>query len=282
MIASKTIYLDYAAATPVAQEAVKAMEPYLNDRFFNPSAAYQSAREVRKEVEAARGKIADVLGSKDQEIVFTAGGTEANNLAIQGVMNQFPEAELLVSAIEHESVLEPAKSYKHKILPVDKEGITDLSKLESLLSHKTALISVMYANNEIGTIQPLKQLTELIRHVRTQRIKEGNTLPLLVHTDACQAANYLALSVARLGVDLMTLNGGKIYATKQTGCLYIRSGVRIKPLILGGGQEDGLRSGTENVAGIISFATMLQSVQGNRKEEAKRLTQLRDTLFAML
>lgn len=276
------IYLDYAAATPVADEAITAMKPYFKERFYNPSAVYQSAREVRKELEAARGSVADVLGCRDQEVIFTAGGTEANNLAIHGVMEQFPEAEMLISAIEHESVLEPAKTYKHKIIPVDTQGITDVSKLKSLLTPQTALISVMYANNEIGTIQPIKELVELVKHVRTQRKKEGNTLPLYIHTDACQAANYLNLAVARLGVDLMTLNGGKIYGLKQSGCLYVRSGVVLKGLILGGSQEDSLRSGTENVAGIVSFATMLQNVQSSRKQEVERLAQLRDSLFATL
>lgn len=278
----KPIYLDYAAATPMADEAIKATEPYLNERFFNPSAVYQAAREVRKDVEAFRGTVADVLGAKDQEIIFTAGGTEANNLAVHGVMSQFPEGDIVISAIEHESVLETAKQFKYQITPVDKDGILDLEAVKSRITPHTVLISVMYANNEIGTIQPIKQLTELVKTVRTQRLDSGNKMPLYIHTDACQAANYLDLSVSRLGVDLMTLNGGKIYATKQSGCLYVRSGVLLKSLIHGGGQEDGLRSGTENVAALASFATMLQNVQAIRKTEAKRVAKLRDTLFATL
>ncbi len=266
----------------MADEAIKATQPYLNERFFNPSAVYQAAREVRKDVEAFRGTVADVLGAKDQEIIFTAGGTEANNLAIAGVMSQFPDGDIVISAIEHESVLETAKQFKYQIIPVDKNGILDLEAVKSRITPHTVLVSVMYANNEIGTIQPIKQLTELVKTVRTQRLDSGNKMPLYIHTDACQAANYLDLSVSRLGVDLMTLNGGKIYAMKQSGCLYVRSGVPLKSLIHGGGQEDGLRSGTENVAALASFATMLQNVQAIRKTEAKRVAKLRDTLFATL
>lgn len=276
------IYLDYAAATPMAQVAIDAMKPYQTERFFNPSAVYQASREVRKDLDLARAKVANVLGCKDQEVIFTAGGTEANNLAIDGVMSRFPGSEVIASAIEHESVLEPAKQFNNQIAPVDDRGIIDVKKLESLITPKTALVSVMYANNEIGTVQPIKELVELVKRVRTQRINDGNTLPIYVHTDACQAANYLDLSVARLGVDLLTLNGGKIYGPKQSGCLYIRSGVDLKAIVLGGGQEEGLRSGTENVGSCIAFATMLQNVQSNRKEEVQRLSQLRDQLFATL
>jgi len=279
---NKPIYLDYAAATPMADDAIGAMKPFLQDNFYNPSAVYQSAREARKSVEKARATVAHVIGAKDQEIIFTAGGTEANNLAIGGVMEQFPDGEVLVSAIEHESVLEPAKRLKHQIMPVDTKGIINLGVLKQRITAQTVLISVMYANNEIGTIQPIKQLTELVKHVRTQRKKEGNTLPLFVHTDACQAANYLDLQVARLGVDLMTLNGGKIYAMKQSGCLYVKTGVKLASLVVGGGQESNLRAGTENVPAIHSFATMLQNVQNKRKAESERLSKLRDILFTTL
>jgi cysteine desulfurase len=278
----KPIYLDYAAATPVADEAVESIKPYLKDRFYNPSAVYQAARNVRSELELYRSKVAQVLGAKPQEIICTAGGTEANNMAINGVMSHFADAEIIVSSVEHESVLEPANRYKKVIAPVDERGIVNVEALKSLITSKTALISVMYANNEIGTIQPIKLLSELVNTVRTQRSKGGNSRPIFLHTDACQAANYLDLHISRLGVDLMTLNGGKIYAMKQSGCLYVKSGVELEPLVLGGGQEEGLRSGTENVAAISSFATMLQNVQATRKSESERLTMLRDRLFAKL
>lgn len=276
------IYLDYAAATPVDDAAVTAAKPYVTDQFYNPSAMYQPAREVRAAVERARGQVADVLGSRDQEVYFTAGGTEANNLAIHGVMRAHPDAHLIVSAIEHESVLEPAKQYNHSIASVNAKGIIDIDGLKSLLRPDTALISVMYANNEIGTVQPVKRLTELVNTVRTQRKSAGNSMPLYLHTDACQAANYLDLQVTRLGVDIMTLNGGKIYSYKQSGCLYINKSVKLNSLILGGGQESGVRSGTENVGGLIAFATMLQKVQRVKQSEVDRLKKLSSNLFAKL
>lgn len=276
------IYLDYAAATPVDDTAVAAAKPYITDQFYNPSAMYQPAREVRAAVERARGHVADVLGSRDQEVYFTAGGTEANNLAIHGVMRAYPDAHLIVSAIEHESVLEPAKQYNHTIAPVNAKGIIDIDGLKMLIRPDTALISVMYANNEIGTVQPVKRLTELVNTVRTQRKSTGNSTPLYLHTDACQAANYLDLQVTRLGVDMMTLNGGKIYSYKQSGCLYINKSVQLSPLILGGGQESGIRSGTENVSGLIAFATMLQKVQRVKQSEVDRLKKLSSNLFAKL
>ncbi|MBP9738710.1 cysteine desulfurase [Candidatus Saccharibacteria bacterium] len=277
-----TIYLDYAAATPMDEAAIAVMQPFLNTQFYNPSAIYEPARQVRKTLEAARATVADVLGSKDQEILFTAGGTEANNLAIHGVMQTYPGAHMIVSAVEHESVLEPAKQYDYSVVSVTNKGLIDVDTLKSLITPQTALISVMYANNEIGTIQPIKQLTELVNGVRTQRLASGNTMPLYVHTDACQAANYLDLHVSRLGVDLMTLNGGKIYSAKQSGCLYVEKSVHLKPIISGGGQERGLRSGTENVGNAVAFATMLQKVQNSKRGETDRLLELTQTLFATL
>lgn len=276
---SDSFYLDYAAATPVDSRALDAMQPYLSDRFYNPSAVYMAARKVRSDVELFRARVANVLGAKDQEIIFTAGGTEANNVVIHGVMQKFPDANIVISSIEHESVIEPAGQYEKRIVPVDGKGFIDLTALEEAIDENTVLVSVMYANNEIGTIQPLAQISALIAKLRQVRT---NKKPLYFHTDACQAANFLDLSVARLGVDLMTLNGGKIYASKQSGCLYIRTAVEIKPLISGGGQESGLRSGTENVAGISSFATMLQNVQTDRKQETKRQKQMSEALFATL
>ncbi len=279
------IYLDYAAATPMDERAIQAAQPFLREQFYNPSAVYQAARMVRQQLEAARAVVADVLGSKDQEVIFTAGGTEANNMAIHGIMQQYPEGNIIVSSIEHESILEPAKQYDCRLVPVAKNGIVDLAKLDSLIDERTVLISIMYANNEIGTIQPIKEIASLIAKHRTKRSTQKpptTNYPLLLHTDACQAANYLDLHVSRLAVDMMTLNGGKIYAAKQSGCLYVRTGVELGALVHGGGQESGLRSGTENVGAIVSFATMLQNVQATRKVETERLRQLRDELSRLL
>lgn len=278
----KPIYLDYAAATPMDDLAIKAMEPFLADQFFNPSATYQAARLVKKQLEEARSIVASTLGVKDQEIVFTAGGTEANNLAINGVMQKYPNSHLIVSSIEHESVLEPAQMYDHTKLSVNDKGIVNIDLLKSKIKDNTTLVSIMYANNEIGSIQPIAKIAKLINEVRSKRVEEGNKLPIYLHTDAAQAGNYLDLQIPRLNVDLMTLNGGKIYAAKQSGVLYINKNVQLQPQITGGGQESSRRSGTENIASICSFATMLHKVQSERKDEAHRIKQLRDRLFAKL
>jgi cysteine desulfurase len=274
---STKIYLDYAAATPVSGRAQKVAARYYSDNYYNPSAVYESARAVRKDLEQARAVVASVLGAKDQEIIFTAGGTEANNIAISGVMNKYPEGNAVVSAIEHESVLEPAGKHNVRIVPVHTSGLLDTQKLEDSIDDQTVLVSVMYANNEIGTVQSLKDIAEIIAKKRKSR---NNNMPLYFHTDACQAANYLDLQVTRLGVDMMTLNGGKVYGFKQSGCLYVRAGVEIDSFTYGGGQESGVRSGTENVPALVAFATVLQKAQNIRKHEAMRLRDLRDSIFA--
>lgn len=278
----KSIYLDYAAATPMDEAALAAMQPYLSDNFYNPSAAYEAARHVRRDLESARAKVADVLGSKDQEIIFTAGGTEANNLAIHGILQAYPESHSVTSAIEHESVLEPLKKYNHTVVSVKSSGLVDPQAVIKAINNQTVLVSIMYANNEIGTIQPIKDIAAAIVTIRQARQKSGNVLPIWLHTDAAQAANYLDLHVSRLNVDLMTLNGGKIYAAKQSGCLYVRSTVKLLPQLDGGGQERSLRNGTENVAAIQAFATMLQKVQSDRQQESQRLKQMRDTFIATI
>ncbi|HEX5743922.1 MAG TPA: cysteine desulfurase family protein [Candidatus Saccharimonadales bacterium] len=267
-----TIYLDHAAATPVDIRVSRAMEPYLGQYFHNPSANYAAAREVNKSLEAARSMVAHWLGAKPAEIVFTAGGTEANNLAMRGVMENFPEANVVVSAIEHDSVLAPAARYDRREVMVGPDGRIDLDDLRRKIDDRTVLVSIGYANNEIGTVQPIREISRIIKEKRASR---KSSRPLLFHTDACQAANYLDLHVARLGVDLMTLNGGKMYGPKQTGIIYVKAGLALAPLILGGGQERGLRSGTENVAGAIGFAKALELAQAMRPNEAARLQELR-------
>ena len=276
------IYLDYAAATPMDEAAVTAMNPYLTKQFYNPSAVYEPARSVRRNLEEARATVASVLGCKDQEVLFTAGGTEANNIAIHGVLSQYPKANIVVSSIEHESVLEPANKYQRIITPVNSKGIVDLLALKQSINNQTVLVSVMYANNEVGTVQPLKEIAAYLQTVKQLRRENGNKLPIYLHTDACQAANYLDLQTSRLGVDMMTLNGSKIYAAKQSGCLYVSASVELTTFIQGGGQERKIRSGTENVPSQIAFATMLQKVQTNRKVEGQRLQQIRDIFIATM
>jgi cysteine desulfurase len=275
-------YFDYAAATPVDERVVAAMLPYLSDKFYNPSATYGPARAVAQQLADARASVAHWLGARPSEIVFTAGGTEANNLAIHGVMSQFPDGNIVVSAIEHEAVLQPASRYDCRQVTVDHQGFIDLAGLKQAIDRQTVLVSVMYANNEIGTIEPLRDIAQVIQTERDRRRQAGDSRPLYLHTDACQAANYLDLHAARLGVDLMTINGGKIYGPKQSGVLYVRSGVTLQPLIQGGGQERGLRNGTENVAAAIGFAAALDLVQAERHVEVRRLQALQNKFLKAL
>ncbi|MBX4197312.1 cysteine desulfurase [Candidatus Saccharibacteria bacterium] len=279
---SRNIYLDYAAATPLDPKVLKTMLPYFSEQFYNPSATYLSARALKNQLEAARHGVAKSLGAKPAEIIFTAGATEANNLAIQGLLQQFPDSEVLVSAIEHESVLEPAKLFSYKEIPVNEQGLIILNKLSNLISDKTVLISVMFVNNELGTIQPLSQIAKLVSETRHQRLAKGNKRPLFLHTDAAQAGNYLDLHVSRLGVDFMSLNAGKLYGPKQSGGLYIKAGIKLQPLIIGGGQEFNLRSGTENVASSIGFAKSLELAQAKRQSENQRVNDLRDNFEKQL
>jgi cysteine desulfurase len=258
------------------------MEPYFTGQFYNPSANYAAAQEVRTALEQARADVAAVLGARGNEVIFTAGGTEGNNLAITGVMRGFPDANVVVSAIEHDAVLEPAAQFDRRIAGVDERGIIDLSDLRTKIDDKTVLVSVMYANNEVGTVQPVRQVAQLVAQIREERRKAGNSLPIYLHADACQAANYLDLHVSRLGVDLMTLNGGKIYGPKQSGVLFAKHTVRMQPIIYGGGQERNLRSGTENVPGSIGFAKALQLVQAGRHQEGERLQTLQALAFELI
>jgi cysteine desulfurase len=278
----KLIYMDYAAATPVDDRVLAAMMPYFSEKFYNPSALYLPAQAVAKDIAAARAAVAAILGSRPSEITFTAGGTEANNAAIHGIMRRYPGSNAVVSAIEHDSVLEPAKAYQTRLAPVGKQGVIDIAQTKALIDEQTVLVSVMYANNEIGSIQPIKDVAEMIQTIRNERRRDGNRTPLFLHTDAAQASNYLDLHVARLGIDLMTLNGGKIYGPKQSGVLYIRAGTVITPLISGGGQEHGIRSGTENVAASIGFAKALTLAQELRHSETRRLQDLQRQFITLV
>ena len=268
---ARQIYLDYAAATPVHPEVFTAMQPFFYEQFYNPSASYQAGQNARRALESARRDVAYALGARGSEITFTAGGTESTNLAIHGIMQLHPGAELVVSAIEHEAVLAPSAQYSVRYAPVDKSGLVDMDALQNCISDATVLISVMYANNEVGTIQPLRAVGLLAESIRKDRKARGIDMPLYVHTDACQAGLYLDVHVSRLGVDLLTLNGGKMYGPKQSGILYAASHVRFRPQIVGGGQEHGMRSGTENVAQAVGFATALVRAQADRHERIKNM-----------
>ncbi len=275
-MSSHVYYFDYAAATPIDRAVIEAMKPYLTDKFYNPSAQYLAAKEVAQNIDTSRRQLADVLGIRSSEVIFTAGGTESNNLAVQGILKQFPEGRVVLSAIEHDSVRKPAQQYSYNEAKVDYSGILDLDSVKESITEKTVLVSVMTANNEIGTIQPIKEVSELIKKVRNHRVASGNSLPIYLHTDASQAGNYLRLQPKTMGVDMMTINGGKLYGPKQTGMLFVRSGVVIKPIVLGGGQELGLRNGTENVAGIVGFCQAVTIAQSKHNEERNRLKDLQE------
>ena len=279
---STPIYLDHAAATPVDLAVSAAMQPFAADNFYNPSATYGRGQAVRQALETARASVAHWIGARPSEIIFTAGGTEANNLAIHGIMRPYSEANVVISAIEHESVKAPAQQYDYREAKVLDTGILDLEALKATIDDQTVLVSVMQANNEIGTIQPLREIASIVQTIRSQRLAAGNQLPLYFHTDACQAANYLDLHAARLGVDLLTINGGKIYGPKQSGALFVKGGITLAPLIDGGGQERGLRSGTQNVGQNIGLAKALDLVQGVRNEESKRLQGLQRQFFDLV
>ena len=205
----KYIYLDYAAATPMDPIVLKAMEPFFSRQFHNPSAIYLAGRAARQALENARTSIAQNLGARPAEITFTAGATEANNLAVQGIMRNYRGGEVLVSSIEHESVLEPAKLFRHREIPVSSQGIVNIAKLEKMISAETVLVSIMMVNNELGSVQPIREISKILNKSRKLRGPKG--FPLYLHTDAAQAPNYFDLHVSRLGVDLLTINGGKIY-----------------------------------------------------------------------
>ena len=280
----KIYYFDHAAATPLDEAVFSAMRPYLVEEFANPSSLYSAARRTRGAVELARKQAADALGAKTTEVVFTSGGTEGDNLAIQGVLRAHPGSHWVTTAIEHDAVLANARhleffGHSANIVPVSATGIVSPAAIADAISDKTVIVSVMYANNEIGTVQPLSDIARRIAAIRRDRQSRGLNLPLYLHSDAVQAASYLSLHIDRLGVDMMTLNGSKIYGPKGSGALYIRHGVVIEPLAYGGGQERDRRSGTENVAGIVGFSeALVRAVQG-REAEVVRLTPLRDRLI---
>jgi len=281
----KRIYLDYAATTPMRKEVIEAMKPFGDKIFGNPSAIYFEGRLAKNFLEKAREKAAKILNSRPDEIIFTNGGTESINLAILGLArfykNFFKKPRLITSKIEHPAVLEAMKQLEKEnfeviYLNVDKFGVVKLEELKKSLNPQTILISIMYANNEIGTIQPIKKISEIIKNFRQKKLKIN--FPFF-HTDACQTAGFLEIRPEKLGVDLMSLNGSKIYGPKASGLLYLRNGVKIEPIIFGGGQENNLRSGTENVASWIGFSKALELAQKEKGKEAKRLTKLRDYLI---
>lgn len=268
-----TIYLDHAAATPLDPVVLTAMQPYFSDMFYNPSSPYAPAIAVRRDYDAAKSRIAAILGAQAGEITMTAGATESVNLAFAA-----GNGHVVTTTIEHQAVLAAAARGDHTLVAVDRHGRVDPAAIKQAIRPDTWLISVGLANNEIGTVQPLSKIAEIISDIRADRLESGNHTPLYLHSDASQGVGQIDVNVARLGVDLLTINAAKIYGPKQVGLLYAARSVELQPQIVGGGQEQGRRSGTENVAGVIGMAKALERADAARKTEVRRLAELRDDL----
>lgn len=279
----KRMYIDNAALTPIDPRVVKEMEKYSSADYANPSSLHKEGVAAKKALEDARKRIARMLHVRPQEVVFTASGTESDNLALRGVVSAFArtqgeKAHIITSTIEHAAVLETVRALEREgfaevsYLTVNEFGLIDPKQLKELLRKNTAIVSVVYANSEVGTIQPVGDMVKMLREYKKTR---GVTYPY-IHTDACQAMNYCESNLERLGVDLLTFNGSKMYGPRGIGVLYVRDGVNIDPIFCGGGQERGLRSGTENLPAITGLAKALEITEGMKKTEAARLVEVRD------
>jgi len=272
------IYLDYAAATPLSRKAFEAMQPYFSDNFFNPSAAYLPATHVRRAYEQAKDDIAHVIGAKGADLVMTSGATESINLAFS-LIPTGSDAEVLISAVEHSAVLENAKrAGNYQTIAVDQFGRIDLDDFKKKLSPNTQFISICLASSELGSIQPIADIARIVAAEKQRRAFAGENTPLYFHCDASQGLGLLEVKINRLGVDLLTLNAAKVYGPKGIGALYVGHSVRLKPLAVGGGQEMGLRSGTENVPAVIAFAAAITEAEKHLNSERKRLYELKAAL----
>ncbi len=295
----KKIYLDYAATTPVAPAVLAAMQPYFSAKFGNAGSLHSFGQEAMAALDDSREKIAKAIGADFREIIFTGSATEANNLALRGVVKKYisenqpkisvnQRPRLIVSAVEHESILETCRDLECEgadviYLPVNREGLIDLKKLKAALDKCTILVSVMYANNEIGAVEPIAEISRLLSEFREQENKNParrlDCVYPIFHADAAQAFQYLDCDVEKLGVDLMTLSSHKIYGPKGVGALYKKNIVGhefLSPILTGGNQEFGLRSGTENIPLIVGFAKAVEIAVREREKEAKRISELRD------
>jgi len=269
------IYLDYAATTPTHPEVVKTMLPYFTDAFGNPSSIYAYGQEAKGEIAEARTQVASLIGARDDEIVFTSGGTEADNFALKGAAfaSESQGNHIITSSIEHHAVIETCKFLERRgfnitYLPVDGYGMVDPDDVKRAITDKTILISVMHANNEMGTIEPITEISKIAREASIN-----------FHTDAVQAAGYIPIDVNKLGVDLLSMSAHKLYGPKGIGALYIRKGTKLVSFMHGGGQEGRRRAGTENVPGIVGFGKAVELVKQEMNEETDRLTHLRNKLI---
>ncbi len=269
------VYLDYAATTPAHPEVVEAMLPYLSERFGNPSSLYSLGQEAKVAVEESRNRVAKFIGARPAEIIFTSGGSESNNLALKGVAFALKDKgrRIITSAIEHHAVSEPCKflakeGFEIITLPVDQEGFVDPEEVRKAINEETILVSIMHANNEIGTIEPIAEIGKICRERE-----------VYFHTDAVQSVGHIPVKVEELNVNLLSASGHKFYGPKGVGFLYIRRGTKIVPLIQGGDQERRYRAGTENTPGIVGLAKAIEIAEKEMEGEEKRLTQLRDQLI---
>ncbi|MEE8497336.1 MAG: cysteine desulfurase NifS [Acidimicrobiia bacterium] len=270
----KRIYLDYAATTPTHPEVVRAMTPHWSEHFGNPSSIYSYGQEAKGTIEDAREKVAELIGASPEEIVFTSGGTEADNFAIKGTAFAAKRGNhIITSAIEHHAVHETCSflerhGFEVTYLPVDGDGLVDPDDLEKAITKETILVSVMHANNEVGTVQPIAEMAAIAREAG-----------VYFHSDTVQTAGHIPVDVNELGVDLLSLSAHKLYGPKGVGALYVRKGTRLVPFMHGGGQERNRRGGTENVPGIAGFGKAAEIAGKETPEEAERLTAFRQRLI---
>ena len=266
------IYLDNAASTQIHSDVLDSMLPFLKEQYGNPSSIHRYGRLSRKAIHKARKQIASLINANPAEILITSGGTESNNTVLIGISSQFPDSQIITSSIEHDAILEPCKKlisngFQVNYLSVDKSGMINTMDLKNIISKKTSLVSIMFGNNEVGTIQPISEIVKICHENK-----------VVFHTDAVQAVGKVAIDVKELGVDLLSISSHKLHGPKGVGALYIKDGVKINPVILGGGQEFRLRSGTENVASIVGFGQACEIAQNNLIENSSLIKKLQTLL----
>lgn len=266
------IYLDNAASTQIHEDVLNSMLPFMSEQYGNPSSIHRHGRLARKAIEKARKQVASLINADPKEIFFTSGGTESNNLALNGLAMKHQDGRIITSSIEHDAILQPCKKlsslgFDVAYVPVDHLGMVDLEKLQNCISEDTRLVSIMFGNNEVGTIQPISKIAKICR---------DNNIPF--HTDAVQATGKIAIDVKDLGLDLLSISSHKINGPKGVGALYVKKTLDLDPLILGGGQEHGLRSGTENVANIVGFGKACEIAEKNLLNNISHLEDLKNSL----
>jgi len=265
---TKNIYLDYAATTPVDDSVQEEMAPFFSEKFGNPSSVHSFGQEALFAIDKARVRVANFLGAREREVIFTSSATQGNNLALQGVLEKEENPHVITSPIEHKAVLEPLKNSKAEVdyLPVYRNGVVKAEDVLEKVKDETVLVSVMYANSEIGTIQPIEEIGKKIKEINKKRKRK-----IVFHTDAVQAVNYLPCDVNRLGVDLLVMSGHKIYGPKGAGALFVREGITLSPVFYGASQERKINPGTENVPAIVGLGKAIEEIKKNNPKKTKEL-----------